>query len=893
MADTPKTIKTYALDGSLRDFPVAFDYLSRQFVAVTLIGEARTNLVSGVDYRFTSANQITTTVAHGATDAFIEIRRLTNTTPRIVDFKDGSVLTATNLNVSQLQAMHIAEEARDMTTLGIGLDQLALAQASVIRFIGPQTNPPTQRTDGTALQIGDRYSRKPDGSEFVWNGTNWVLNDSATLASNLKNPLLMGSVITYKSKLADAINRELSEKLAEFDSVVDLGAVGDGVTDSFAAFLKASVSGKRLRVPAGDFVVNVPVGYAEAIFSVLPKIDLVGTLRINVSAGTHVLLSPTVVTGKVQSGLSIVGAVPTAVSILGQVSVSGSAGNYAVVLSVSTTTGVAVGQYLHTYRSTGTGSHAIHRGIWRISGVDVANGQITVINTSRSASFPVNTITTSTGAAISSVLKYMNVDGLVVFGSCVDYIDNLAFVGNASDYWSSSNIGGTEKGTHGCAVGSLTIALNGKPDNANPLGKSTAHVSAGANVGFCDFDQQGVVTELGGTFWGDFVSACGNRRRGMYASTSSGIRAKHVSCNGNFLDGIITDIGGDFYTSSETCACGNGGAGASSSQSGSIIADTGIFRDNLGSGLSALAGGFLQVTTGDIAFNVTHGLRLEYKGTIYANSAKIDSNGQNGVNASWGSTLRLNTATISNHLTVSAIRADDFSSITTTGITFTNNVSNYNLGTGGLVRGIQTLGGELYGEDIRLRNLANYSGVKIAPSSGGDSFFFLYDAGTAESYSGGYVMVNNSNGFYPATDGDKNLGRASTGRWNNSYFAVAPTVSSDRSLKQQIRDLDEAERAVAVRCKALVKAYKMNSAVAEKGPDGARWHFGVIAQEVVEAFQLEGLDPYKYAIVCLDEWDDHPEVLNDEGEVLHPAIEAGSLYGIRYEQLMMFIISAL
>lgn len=73
-----------------------------------------------------------------------------------------------------------------------------------------------------------------------------------------------------------------------------------------------------------------------------------------------------------------------------------------------------------------------------------------------------------------------------------------------------------------------------------------------------------------------------------------------------------------------------------------------------------------------------------------------------------------------------------------------------------------------------------------------------------------------------------------------------------------------------------------------KGDDGARWHFGIIAQRAKEAFERHGLDPHKFAFFCYDEWQSTPEILDEEtGEVVVAAIEAGSRYGIRYEQALV------
>lgn len=124
MANIIKTVMTYPLNGSTRDFNIPFEYLARKFIQVTLIGRDRKPLSNIDDYRFTSKNQITTNKAWGSGDGYelIELRRFTSATERLVDFSDGSILRAYDLNVSQIQTLHVAEEARDLTADTIGVN---------------------------------------------------------------------------------------------------------------------------------------------------------------------------------------------------------------------------------------------------------------------------------------------------------------------------------------------------------------------------------------------------------------------------------------------------------------------------------------------------------------------------------------------------------------------------------------------------------------------------------------------------------------------------------------------------------------------------------------------------------------------------------------------------
>lgn len=136
----------------------------------------------------------------------------------------------------------------------------------------------------------------------------------------------------------------------------------------------------------------------------------------------------------------------------------------------------------------------------------------------------------------------------------------------------------------------------------------------------------------------------------------------------------------------------------------------------------------------------------------------------------------------------------------------------------------------------------------------------------------------------PSVDNTKSLGIASF-RWTTAYLATAPVVGSDERIKQQIQNIPES--VLNAWAKVGYQQYKFNDAVELKGPDDARWHFGVIAQRVKEAFESEGLDPFAYGVLCHDIWEETPEILDDEGNVIEPARQAGEMFAIRYEYAMV------
>ena len=143
----------------------------------------------------------------------------------------------------------------------------------------------------------------------------------------------------------------------------------------------------------------------------------------------------------------------------------------------------------------------------------------------------------------------------------------------------------------------------------------------------------------------------------------------------------------------------------------------------------------------------------------------------------------------------------------------------------------------------------------------------------------------------PAVDDSSDIGSSSK-RFDDIFATNTTIQTSDERLKQDIQALTTAEKAVATTLKGLIKTFKYKSAVAAKG-DKARIHCGVIAQEVKTAFEAQGLKAEDYALFCYDEWDAIPEVKDDEGTVIEPAVPAGNRYSIRYSELLAFIISSL
>jgi hypothetical protein len=155
------------------------------------------------------------------------------------------------------------------------------------------------------------------------------------------------------------------------------------------------------------------------------------------------------------------------------------------------------------------------------------------------------------------------------------------------------------------------------------------------------------------------------------------------------------------------------------------------------------------------------------------------------------------------------------------------------------------------------------------------------------------TLVLYGNDVTSGTDGTSSNGTAAV-RWAVVYAVNGTIQTSDRNEKQDIANLDETEKRVAVRIKSLIKKFRFKDAVAKKGA-AARTHFGVIAQDVQQAFEAEGLDAANYGLFCSDTWyevNGEQIHLDELGHVPENAIQRTRL-GVRYDELLAFVIAVI
>ncbi len=143
------------------------------------------------------------------------------------------------------------------------------------------------------------------------------------------------------------------------------------------------------------------------------------------------------------------------------------------------------------------------------------------------------------------------------------------------------------------------------------------------------------------------------------------------------------------------------------------------------------------------------------------------------------------------------------------------------------------------------------SAVGSISTIGGDIEIFSTESGHKGLRFGNGAIVPTTN--TGGTDDDAcDLG-GGTQRFDDIFATNGTIQTSDRNEKQDIEELTDAEKRVAVVAKGLMRKYRWKSKVAEKG-DNARTHFGIIAQDLQDAFTAESLDASKYAMFCSDTW---------------------------------------
>ena len=273
-------------------YRIEFDYLARTFVVVTLVNSSNPALNRvlevGRDYRFLNPTMIEMLVDQSGFD-IVRIHRQTGT-DLVVDFRNGSVLTASDLTNAELQSIHIAEEGRDQTVdLAKEYADAAGSSAGNAKDSEDEARRIAERIKAAGLlgYITRRSFEKgfnvitwnevllweEDGDYYRWDGTlpknvpagstpetaggvglgAWVSVGDASIRTELSGEN-GDELIGVKQPFTDSAKRTQHDKNKEIVSVLDFYLGID--PDYTNAFNRALAASNEVFVPAGDFTVS-------------------------------------------------------------------------------------------------------------------------------------------------------------------------------------------------------------------------------------------------------------------------------------------------------------------------------------------------------------------------------------------------------------------------------------------------------------------------------------------------------------------------------------------------------------------------------------------------------------------------------------------------------------
>lgn len=735
------------------------------------------------------------------------------------------------------------------------------------------------RWDGSFLPSGKVVppGSNPDTAGGVGIGK-WLGVGSAVLGSPHDGA---GDALVVVKQPGDSVVRTVHDKMLESISIADY-LTGSDVAGAIIKAV-AETSGTII-VPPGNYTAEPTLEQVPSVLKLLSQAEFRGSLDINLPAGTVNLSEKTVIRSQNVHNLSISG-VKYSTSLTGLVSVSGSPKAYLVTITLADASNVSVGDVVMIRHDiSGTGGYHIHCGGWVVDAVSGNN--VTVKNTCHLSAFPTSTITGGSVVILKSILKYAGCDGIVAAGAgCIKTINGVAIVGDYDLATGSGTIG-----AHGFSLTTPDITV-ASPDPSNEVFDASGCIAIGPDLAIIGFGEQGFVASERSGVVSNFISSCSNRKRGVY-SEGAHIRGKFMLCSGNGEDGIIADVGGAIQANGSVCsgnglngfwsfnhsflgapggiACGNYTNGGESRGPGALNLQNGKSYLNRLVGVTASNSGAVIFTNSTATQNGTDGLVAVYDGLISAANANSTSNGRYGVNVTHAKIVLKGSGGVTGNTTGDYIDNGEGTIIKPDGTMLPRNA------------GPQSI--------LSIRN-ANLSGADVTASSIGD--LTVSQRNTSSGALTPLYVFKSDGTQHPVNDATQNLGRASN-RYNVGFFAGGTQSTSDATLKDPIREFNQAE------LNAAMRIAKMFGFWTWLDDDGKRLHAGTTVQAVLEVLEEEGLDWRNYGFIGFDEWENEyaPVTIEVDGLYIETGEmklvrEAGSVWQLRDQEFDRFVMRGL
>lgn len=808
-------------------YRIEFDYLARTFVVVTLVNSSNPTLNRvlevGRDYRFLNPTMIEMLVDQSGFD-IVRIHRQTGT-DLVVDFRNGSVLTASDLTNSELQAIHIAEEGRDQTVdlakeyadaAGSSADNAkdsedearriaeSIREAGLIGYI-------TRRSFEKGYNVttwSEVLLWEEDGDYYRWDGTlpknvpagstpetsggiglgAWVSVGDAALRSQISNP--EGAILYPELQMA---------RWRDEGDVRGWGAKGDGVTDS-TENIAASLNSQKA-VVASDGVFS-----SSGINSNYCNLDGRGS---------------------------------------GVLSHRSSTGNYLVFnnLRSSRLSNITV----ESNKATDT-THG--QQVSLAGGSDVTISDVNFSNVK------------GTGFSLIAYPNGAQPNGLMIKG----------IRGSYSGYAANKTAGCVLADSSVNSLIDNVIAKNYPQFGAVEL-KGTASYNIVSNVIGADCQH---VTYNGTE---GPIAPSNNLIKGVMANNPK--YAAVVAGKGS--TNLISDVLVDYSTSDARQAHGVTVEG-SDNVINNVLMSGCDGTNSLGQGQTATIARFIGTANNNYAsvfpsYSATGVITFESGST--RNFVEVKHPGSRNDLLSSASTIT-DAATIDGTSNSNVVHAPALGQyIGSMSGRFEWWIKSMSLPSGVLTSAdkYRMLGDGAVSLAV---GGGTSSQVRLFTSDGTSRTVSLTNGNVRlPTSSTGYLQLG-SNAMTPDSTNTYALGSASRA-WSGGFTQSAFTVVSDARDKTEPLNISDA--LLDAWSEVDFVQFQYLDRIEEKGADSARWHFGIIAQRAKEAFERHGIDAHRYGFLCFDSWDDvYEEDADGSRKLITPA---GSRYGIRYEEVLI------
>lgn len=680
------------------------------------------------------------------------------------------------------------------------------------------------------------------------------------------------------------VPRILKDRFADVVNVRDFGAKGDGVTDDTAAIIAASRTG-RVFFPKGTYKMVPSASSTVAALSSLNGLSGLGTVKVTIPVGVLTIpdrlrLSCTDGVSVEIAGSGVVDASLTNASV----TISGTKGQYVASVDLPDTSSVEIGCVVSFAENSCSTEKvdSLLNGAYRVSAISGST-----------ISFPLNY---HAGAHEAEQLSFTGVvkvyrttlhstsgEGLFMCESNGNLLlKDLGLVGShpVGDLQFDSSVGMSVPAgrltLENCGITEFGVGISVENANADlcyvRVGNSNFGLTASqfSTVTFdvlacCECKRDGVSIDVSSAVFGKSEGRfIGNTKRGVWCHGGSGFfsNAKQFSCF-NGQAGFYCKSFASIYVGKNSCANYNYTTGAADCpgfgcEDNSFVMASGTVAKGNGIGYSPGGGSSVDAIDASAVDNVDTNY-YALVGSMVEAMGSTSTGAKYGYSAAEGSAIRCKNAEVSG-ATNTAVIANRGSAIRCDSIKAHDNETAFKSG---------------YNCDIYAPNAERSNNkTDFTPDRGGTAYI---GKETMPTY-----FVPGKGDIFPYGDNSQRCGLAGR-RWSNIFAATGSVQTSDERTKTGIVDPEEA--LMRAWGKVNFKVFQFKDAVEKKGAD-ARLHVGVIAQQVVKAFESEGLDAYRYGLLCYDKWESVPAKVDEDGRVRVPAIEAGELFGIRYEEAL-------